>query len=80
MEYKLELIVKEPMGSKGEITFTGSTEDPLIAFSVNLLLTATEYRGFANEIKLYRDGSLITEEDLYQDFKDRYLDQYNNYL
>ena len=73
MEYKLELIVKEPMGNKGEITFTGSTEDPLVAFSVNILLTATEYRGFANEIKLYRDGSLITEEDLYQDFKDRYL-------
>ncbi|MEK6853613.1 MAG: hypothetical protein AABX64_02925 [Nanoarchaeota archaeon] len=71
-EYKLELIVKDPMGFEGEMTLQGTTDQLDLAKAVELSLITTQYSG-SLEVRLYRDGKPITSEQLHQDFARRYL-------
>ena len=75
--YKLEMLVQQPIGHRGEIKFVSNqTEDPGLVLSASLTLNNNS-TGFQNENEKYtftffRDGEQITEEDLLTDYKKYY--------
>ena len=71
-EYKLELIVSDPLGFEGKMIFQSTTNRLDIAKAVESSLQTTKYSGTL-EVRLYRAGKLITSEQLHQEFARCYL-------
>lgn len=74
VEYELELIVRDPMGMRGEVVFEGRTTDPGLAQAIRLLSNPILLDAkLVSECRVYRNGEPISSDQLQQDFRKSYM-------